>query len=198
MPCQVRLASDHMTTLKPAAAVSLGIIALPSYVYWPKVDTGTLVCILPGWTADRPKISRLMPNRRGLLPALEAFFGYLKTRAAERTIRQRNRRLTNRTFQWVRRPQMQPKNAIMSNVSFRASFLVAVPAMHARQPLTDVLGFAAQAQTPSASECPTPKVTSPSSVRDANVKIIGLDSSLSASTLGARRLAALVRVYIRT
>ena len=78
VPCQVRLASDDMTTLKRAAAISLGIAALPSYVCRPEVDAGTLVRILPGWTAGRPQISLLMPSRRGQLPAFEAFVDYLK------------------------------------------------------------------------------------------------------------------------
>ena len=78
VPGQVRLASDDMTTLKRAAVLSLGIVALPSYVCRPDVDAGSLVRVLPGWTAGRPQISLLMPSRQGLLPALEAFLNFLK------------------------------------------------------------------------------------------------------------------------
>ncbi|MEM7187967.1 MAG: LysR substrate-binding domain-containing protein [Pseudomonadota bacterium] len=78
VPCRVRLASDDMTTLKRAAALSLGIVALPSYVCRSEVETGSLVRVLPGWTAGRPQISLLMPSRRGVLPAIEAFVDFLK------------------------------------------------------------------------------------------------------------------------
>ncbi|KAJ54345.1 LysR family transcriptional regulator [Actibacterium mucosum KCTC 23349] len=78
VPCHVRLASDDMTTLKRAAALSLGIVALPSYVCRHEVEDGTLVRLLPGWTAGQPQISLIMPSKRGLLPAFEAFLGHLK------------------------------------------------------------------------------------------------------------------------
>lgn len=76
--CQVRLASDDMTTLKRAATLGLGITALPSYVCRSEIEAGTLVRVLPGWTAGNPQISLLMPSRRGLLPAFEAFLAFLK------------------------------------------------------------------------------------------------------------------------
>ncbi len=78
VPCTVRFASDDMSTLKNAAALSLGLVALPSYVCRPEVDAGTLVRVLPGWTAGHPQISLLMPSRRGLLPAFEALLEFLK------------------------------------------------------------------------------------------------------------------------
>lgn len=78
VPCYVRLASDDMTTLKRAAISSLGIAALPSYVCLPELDAGTLVRVLPSWTAGCPQISLLMPSRQGLLPAFEAFIDCLK------------------------------------------------------------------------------------------------------------------------
>lgn len=78
VPCQVRFASDDMSTLKNAAALSLGIVALPSYVCRPEVGDGTLVRALPGWTAGTPQISLLMPSRQGVLPAVEAFLGFVK------------------------------------------------------------------------------------------------------------------------
>ncbi len=78
VPCDVRLASDDMATLKCAAELGLGIVALPSYVCRPEIESRTLVRVLPSWTAGRPQISLLMPSRRGLLPAFEAFLDYLK------------------------------------------------------------------------------------------------------------------------
>ena len=78
VPCQVRLASDDMSTLKNAAALSLGLVALPAYVCRPEVEAGSLVRVLPAWTAGLPQISLLMPSRRGLLPAFEAFLDCLK------------------------------------------------------------------------------------------------------------------------
>ncbi len=78
VPCRVRLASDDMTTLKRTAISSLGITALPSYVCVPEVEAGSLVRVLPGWTAGCPQISLLMPSRQGLLPVVEAFIDCLK------------------------------------------------------------------------------------------------------------------------
>lgn len=78
VPCRVRFASDDMSTLKNAAALSLGLVALPAYVCRSEVEAGSLVRVLPGWTAGRPHISLLMPSRRGLLPAFEAFLDHLK------------------------------------------------------------------------------------------------------------------------
>lgn len=78
VPCHVRLASDDMTTLKGAAALSLGLVALPSYVCRPEITAGSLVRVLPSWTAGRPQISLLMPSRQGLLPAFETFLAFLK------------------------------------------------------------------------------------------------------------------------
>lgn len=78
VPCEVRLASDDMTTLKTAARFGLGVVALPSYVCRPELAAGTLVRVLPNWTAGCPQISLLMPSRRGLLPAFQAFIDFLK------------------------------------------------------------------------------------------------------------------------
>lgn len=80
VPCQVRLASDDMSTLKNAAALSLGLVALPAYVCRSEVEAGSLVRVLPTWTAGLPQISLIMPSRRGLLPAFEAFLDCVKLR----------------------------------------------------------------------------------------------------------------------
>ncbi|MFK7874946.1 MAG: LysR substrate-binding domain-containing protein [Paracoccaceae bacterium] len=78
VPCTVRLASDDMSTLKNAAAASLGLVALPSYICRAEVEAGTLVRALPDWTAGSPQISLLMPSKRGMLPAVEALLDFLK------------------------------------------------------------------------------------------------------------------------
>ena len=78
IPCKVRLASDDMSTLKNAAALSLGVAALPAYVCRSELEAGSLVRVLPGWTAGTPQISLLMPSREGLLPAFEALLDFLK------------------------------------------------------------------------------------------------------------------------
>ncbi|EDQ34915.2 Transcriptional regulator [Hoeflea phototrophica DFL-43] len=78
VPCAVRFASDDMSTLKNAASASLGLVALPSYVCRPEVEAGTLVRVLPDWTAGTPQISLLMPSKRGMLPVVETFLDFLK------------------------------------------------------------------------------------------------------------------------
>jgi len=78
VPCDVRFASDDMSTLKNAAAQSLGLVSLPSYVCRSEVESGSLVRVLPSWTAGRPQISLLLPTKRGMLPAVEAFLDCLK------------------------------------------------------------------------------------------------------------------------
>lgn len=78
VPCRVRFASDDMSTLKTAAAASLGLVALPAYVCRLEVESGSLVRVLPDWTAGIPQISLLMPSRQGLLPAFEAMVEFLK------------------------------------------------------------------------------------------------------------------------
>ena len=78
VPCTVRFASDDMSTLKNAAAASLGLVALPSYVCRPEVEAGTLVRVLPKWATGTPQISLLMPTKRGMLPAVEVFIECLK------------------------------------------------------------------------------------------------------------------------
>ncbi|MEM9581817.1 MAG: LysR substrate-binding domain-containing protein [Pseudomonadota bacterium] len=78
VPCTVRFASDDMSTLKNAAAVSMGLVALPSYVCRSEVEAATLVRVLPGWTAGTPQISLLMPSKNGMLPAVEVFLEFLR------------------------------------------------------------------------------------------------------------------------
>lgn len=78
VPYRIRLASDDMSTLKRAAADGLGLVALPAYVCRAEVGAGLLERVLPDWSAGEPQISLIMPSRQGLLPAVEAFAGYLR------------------------------------------------------------------------------------------------------------------------
>lgn len=72
-----RLCSDDMSTLKQAAASGLGVVALPGYICRREVEAGDLVRVLPDWIAADAQLSMLMPTRRGILPAVEAFADYL-------------------------------------------------------------------------------------------------------------------------
>lgn len=78
--CNLRMASDDMTTLKAVARQGLGLVVLPSYVCRSELESGSLVRVLPTWTAGRPQISLIMPSRHGVLPAVEAFVAHLKKR----------------------------------------------------------------------------------------------------------------------
>ncbi|MEE2525637.1 LysR substrate-binding domain-containing protein [Hyphobacterium sp. HN65] len=78
VPFEPRLCSDDMVTLKEVAADGMGIVALPAYVCRPDVERGRLMRVLPNWTAGDAQLSLLMPSRRGLPPAVEAFAGFLR------------------------------------------------------------------------------------------------------------------------
>ncbi|WP_281023568.1 substrate binding domain-containing protein [Minwuia sp. IMCC4030] len=78
VPCQVRLRSDDMATLKQAAAGGLGIVALPHYVCRAEVAAGQLCRLLPDWTAGLPELSLLMPSRQGVPPQVEAMAAFLR------------------------------------------------------------------------------------------------------------------------
>lgn len=77
IPFRPRLCSDDMSTLKQAAVAGLGIVALPGYVCRRDVEAGDLVRVLPDWIAADAQLSMIMPTRRGLLPAVEAFADHL-------------------------------------------------------------------------------------------------------------------------
>ncbi|AZC32209.1 Transcriptional regulator, LysR family [Pseudomonas chlororaphis subsp. piscium] len=76
-PFTPNLVSDDMTTLKAAACAGLGIVALPGFVGAAEVEQGQLIRVLPHWIAGLSTLSVLMPSRRGLLPSVSAFVGYL-------------------------------------------------------------------------------------------------------------------------
>ena len=72
-----RLVTDCMASLKEAAAIGLGIVALPGYVCRDEVRAGSLVRVLPDWTAAEARITALVPNRQGLLPSVRALLDFL-------------------------------------------------------------------------------------------------------------------------
>jgi DNA-binding transcriptional LysR family regulator len=77
LPLTPRLLSDDIMTLKQAALDGLGIVALPAYTCCDEVRSGDLVQLLPDWRAGDSTITALIPNRRGLLPAVRAFIDHL-------------------------------------------------------------------------------------------------------------------------
>lgn len=78
IPCDVRLRSDDMVTLKRAAAEGLGVVALPDYVCREEVVAGQLRRVLPDWTAGLPELSLLTPSRKGAPPQVEALIRFLR------------------------------------------------------------------------------------------------------------------------
>jgi len=77
VPIEPRFQSNNMVTLKQAACANLGVAALPGYICRAELQAGTLVQILPEWTAADARISALMPYRTGLLPAVRSFVDFL-------------------------------------------------------------------------------------------------------------------------
>lgn len=78
-PLRPRVLAACTTTLKAAACAGLGIVALPAYICRDEVRAGALSRVLPGWLAERSTITALLPNRRGMLPAVRAFLDHLVT-----------------------------------------------------------------------------------------------------------------------
>lgn len=72
-----KLCSDDMTTLKQAAAKNFGIVSLPAYTCRAELDNGTLVRVLPDWTAGCAQLSLITPSRLGQSPAVRALADYL-------------------------------------------------------------------------------------------------------------------------
>lgn len=72
-----RLMTDCMASLKQAAKTGLGIVALPGYVCRDEVRAGSLVRVLPDWTAAEARITALVPYRQGLLPSIRALLDFL-------------------------------------------------------------------------------------------------------------------------
>ncbi|MDO8375258.1 MAG: LysR substrate-binding domain-containing protein [Polaromonas sp.] len=73
-----RMRSDDLETLKQAAVAGTGIVAVPPYLCRSEIDQGTLVRVLPQWSARADaEVTLLTPSRRGQLPSVRAFIDFL-------------------------------------------------------------------------------------------------------------------------
>jgi DNA-binding transcriptional LysR family regulator len=72
-----RMIAACITTLKAAACAGLGIVALPAYICRDELRAGALSRVLPGWLSESSTITALLPNRRGMPPAVRAFLDHL-------------------------------------------------------------------------------------------------------------------------
>ena len=77
VPFTPRLLMDDMVSLKEAAIVGLGVVALPGYVCREELRSGALRQVLPGWIAGDSTLTALIPYRQGLLPSVRAFIEHL-------------------------------------------------------------------------------------------------------------------------
>ncbi len=81
---RVRFHADDPMTLVRAAQGGLGVAALPRSMCLPHLSDGTLVRVLPGWTAGGATTTLVFPHRRGQLPSVRAvadlIVGRLKAR----------------------------------------------------------------------------------------------------------------------
>jgi DNA-binding transcriptional LysR family regulator len=75
------MAADEPFVLLKAAAAGIGITVLPTSVYLPAIEDGTLRRVLPDWTVGQITTSILIPHRRGQLPAVRAVVDFLIERA---------------------------------------------------------------------------------------------------------------------
>ncbi|AKF05055.1 LysR substrate-binding domain-containing protein [Sandaracinus amylolyticus] len=79
-----RMFADDSLVLSRAAAGGLGITVLPSQLCRAEIESGTLMRVLPAWTAGKVTTTILTPSRRAMLPAVRAVSDFLATRMAER------------------------------------------------------------------------------------------------------------------
>jgi DNA-binding transcriptional LysR family regulator len=73
-PC---LITDDMSVLAAAAAEGLGVAQLPDYRCRDEIAGGSLVRVLPEWSAPSGVVHLVYTHRSGLLPAVRAFIDYL-------------------------------------------------------------------------------------------------------------------------
>ena len=71
------MAADEPFVLLRAAVAAIGITVLPTSVYLPAIEDGTLQRVLPGWTAGQITTTILIPHRRGQLPSVRAVVDFL-------------------------------------------------------------------------------------------------------------------------
>lgn len=76
------MAADEPFVLLKAATAGIGITCLPTSVCRGALADGTLVRLLPDWTAGSITTTILMPHRRGQLPSVRAVVDLLLERAA--------------------------------------------------------------------------------------------------------------------
>jgi DNA-binding transcriptional LysR family regulator len=74
------LAADEPFVLLKAAASGIGITCLPTSICRDAIEDGTLVRLMPEWTAGSVTTTILMPHRRGQLPAVRAVVDFLHER----------------------------------------------------------------------------------------------------------------------
>lgn len=72
-----RVVSDSIVGLRDMARDGLGLTALPAYVCREEIARGDLVRVLPDWTAGHSTLSALIPENRGVVPAVRVFLDHL-------------------------------------------------------------------------------------------------------------------------
>ncbi|GGH51363.1 LysR family transcriptional regulator [Frigidibacter albus] len=80
-----RMIADESTVLLKAAAAGFGLVCLPDEFCRPGLEAGSLMRVLPGWTAGEVVTTLLMPHRRGQLPAVRVVVDFLTSGAGSRT-----------------------------------------------------------------------------------------------------------------
>jgi DNA-binding transcriptional LysR family regulator len=77
VPLSPRLMTDCMKTLKDAAVAGLGAVALPAYICKAELSAGSLVRVLPEWTAGEANLTALVPYGQNRLPSVRALLDFL-------------------------------------------------------------------------------------------------------------------------
>lgn len=72
-----RLVTDDIQMLHTAALCGLGAVLLPMLVVKADIEAGSLIDLLPGWTAQSWLVHAVLPSRRGLLPSVRAFVDFI-------------------------------------------------------------------------------------------------------------------------
>jgi len=75
-----RFLADEAAVLLAAATAGLGIARLPGRLCRPHLAAGSLLRVLPSWTAGGVTTTLLMPHRRGQLPAVRLVADFLAAR----------------------------------------------------------------------------------------------------------------------
>lgn len=78
-----RFVADESRVLREAALAGLGITTLPGKLCQQEIESGTLIRILPEWTAGKVMTTILMPHRRGQLPSVRATVDFIAERLVD-------------------------------------------------------------------------------------------------------------------